>query len=137
MSKKHFPKVKKSVRLKVYAKFDGRCAYCGEHLEYKAMQVDHIISRLRTRLGALDKGALNGISNLNPSCRACNYYKSAAGIESFRKLMRGVSSRLKKLFLIKIALKYGIISFKEWDGLFYFEKQINEWKDEKDHKVKR
>ena len=30
------------VRRLVYNKFDGRCAYCGQPIEFKDMQVDHI-----------------------------------------------------------------------------------------------
>ena len=34
--------MKKKVRVKVYRKYDGHCAYCGCGLEYKMMQVDHV-----------------------------------------------------------------------------------------------
>lgn len=30
------------IRRQVYEKYGGRCAYCGEPIEYKAMQVDHM-----------------------------------------------------------------------------------------------
>lgn len=32
----------KKTRLKVYEKYGGHCAYCGEAIEFKEMQVDHI-----------------------------------------------------------------------------------------------
>ena len=35
--------IPKSVRKQVYAKYNGHCAYCGCELEYKDMQVDHVI----------------------------------------------------------------------------------------------
>ena len=39
----------KDKRLKVYNKFDGRCAYCGQKIEYKDMQVDHIFAKDRDK----------------------------------------------------------------------------------------
>lgn len=30
-------------RKAVYAKYNGHCAYCGRKIEYKDMQVDHLI----------------------------------------------------------------------------------------------
>ena len=32
----------KKQREQIYKKYNGRCAYCGEKIEYKDMQVDHI-----------------------------------------------------------------------------------------------
>lgn len=34
--------MKKDTRIKVWKKYNCKCAYCGEDLEYKKMQVDHI-----------------------------------------------------------------------------------------------
>lgn len=35
--------IPKSIRMTVYQKCNGHCAYCGSNLEYKDMQVDHVI----------------------------------------------------------------------------------------------
>ena len=35
--------IPKSIRMTVYQKCDGHCAYCGCDLEYKDMQVDHVV----------------------------------------------------------------------------------------------
>ena len=37
----------KETRLKVYLMYDGHCAYCGKDIEYKDMQVDHIVPKNR------------------------------------------------------------------------------------------
>ena len=37
--------ISKETRHKVYAKYNGRCAYCGRWIEYKDMQVDHFIPK--------------------------------------------------------------------------------------------
>lgn len=34
-------RIDKQKREAVYAKYDGHCAYCGEKIAYKDMQVDH------------------------------------------------------------------------------------------------
>lgn len=33
--------ISKKTRVAVYKKFDGHCAYCGRHIAYNDMQVDH------------------------------------------------------------------------------------------------
>lgn len=53
-------------RQKVYEKYGGRCAYCGKAIQYKDMQVDHVIP--------LRRYGDDSLLNLNPSCRSCNHY---------------------------------------------------------------
>jgi len=38
--------VSKAMRQNVYNKYNGHCAYCGCHINYKDMQVDHIVPNL-------------------------------------------------------------------------------------------
>lgn len=38
----------KDQRMQIWQKYDGRCAYCGEPIEYKDMQVDHIKPKFHT-----------------------------------------------------------------------------------------
>lgn len=40
MTRKPIPK---DVRKQVYEKYNGHCAYCGCKLDYKDMQVDHVV----------------------------------------------------------------------------------------------
>jgi len=54
--------MKKELREKVLNKYDKKCAYCGEEIDIKSMQVDHIHPKAN--------GGLNLIENYNPSC--CN-----------------------------------------------------------------
>ena len=42
--------MKKSKRLEVFQKCNGHCAYCGEKIEYKDMQVDHVKPAQNLRL---------------------------------------------------------------------------------------
>lgn len=106
--------MKKSVREEVWKKYDCKCAYCGEELPYNKMQVDHIHAQ---HLGGKDN-----IENYNPSCRQCNFYKSTLSIEVFRSQLKTIIERVKKPFIVRLAIKYGMISFPEWNGKFHFEK---------------
>ena len=110
-------KISKEVRLAVFLKYNKRCAYCGEDLEYKKMQVDHIEAKY---LGGKDD-----IKNYNPSCRQCNFYKGTFNLDGFKQQLATITERIKKPFIVRLAMKYGIISFKPFDGKFYYEK-LNE-----------
>jgi len=107
--------MKKKLRLKVWHKYNEHCAYCGCKLEYKKMQVDHIDAKYL--------GGANDINNYNPSCRGCNFYKSTFTIEGFRKQLITLHERLFKIFIVKMAIRYGILTYKPFDEKFYFEKQ--------------
>lgn len=110
-----FVKDGKIDRQAVYDKYDGHCAYCGCKLEsIKDMQVDHILPQRN--------GGNNEIDNLNPSCRLCNHYKRGNDLETFRTFsLGGLIERLKKIYIFRVALKYGMIDIKNWDAKFYFE----------------
>ena len=101
------------------------------------MQVDHIAPKrwahavkainerpyipLYKELATMKNG-VDDILNLNPSCRRCNHYKRADTLEAFREKMETLHKRLHT-YIFKVALDYGIVEIKEWDGLFYFERK--------------
>lgn len=104
----------KKDRLLIYKKYNGHCAYCGMELPLKDLQVDHIVS--------LKQGGTNTIDNANPSCRLCNHYKRSSSIDVFRNyLLGGLIKRLRKIYIFRVAEKYGMIEIKEWDKKFYYE----------------
>lgn len=105
----------KKLRQKVYEKFEGRCAYCGKEIEYKVMQVDHYFPKCS------HVADVNSFENLMPSCRRCNHYKRAEPPEFFRAQMKTLHERLMKIYIVKVAVDYGIIEIKPFDGVFYFE----------------
>ncbi len=106
--------MKKTIRQAVYAKHNGRCGYCGKHITYKQMQVDHILPKCA--------GGANHIGNLMPSCRRCNHYKRSLTVSEFRKLMATLHERISDIYIAKVAIDYGIIEVKPFDNMFYFEK---------------
>jgi len=112
-------------RKAVYEKYNGHCAYCGEKIPFKSMQIDHIFSKRAYKFTPREKKAgirLDEMRNLNPSCRMCNFYKSSYSLESFRSNIKTLHKRFSKIFIVRLAVKYGIIKIHEFDGLFYFEK---------------
>ena len=110
--------MKKELRQIVYRKYSGRCAYCGKELKYSEMQVDHIVSKYF--------GGENDLSNYNPSCRSCNFYKGVETLEVFRSILKSVHIRIVKSFIVRVGIDYGIVEIKPFDGKFYFEKVKDE-----------
>jgi len=112
--------MRKELREKVFDKYDGHCAYCGCKLQMKDMQVDHIDSQYLTRLK--NEKVIETIETLNPSCRQCNFYKGTLSIEGFRRSLANILQKsVQKPFQFKLALKYDMVSVKEWDKKFYYE----------------
>lgn len=112
MSRKPIPK---KIREQIYQKYDGHCAYCGCKLDYKDMQVDHVVS-------VFYYNGTDDIENLMPSCRMCNFYKSTFSLEDFRKNLETLHKRLEKTFIYRLALKYHLIEEHRDKVIFYFEK---------------
>ncbi len=84
-------------RNEFYNMYGGRCAYCGTHITFRGMQIDHKIPL-----------AINGedtIEKMLPACRTCMKIKGSSDIESFRKtisilIMRyaGISEQVQFYF---------------------------------------
>ena len=111
----------KKTREIVYNKYKGHCAYCGCVLSISELQIDHVKSRFLAQYHG--KEIDNGIDNLLPACRMCNFYKSASNLEGFRKCLNTVlKDSCKKSFVVRLALKYGFLKTGDWDSKFYFEK---------------
>lgn len=113
------PKISKDVRKIVYDKYNGHCAYCGCELEYKDMQVDHMEAVYRAEING--RQANDSIDNYMPACRMCNFYKSTHTIDFFREMLGGIPERLQKVFIFRLAVKYGLVEIKDKPIRFYFE----------------
>lgn len=111
--------ISKEIRQLVYNKCNGHCAYCGCELEYKDMQVDHIV--------AVGNGGSNDIDNLLPSCRQCNYDKHKKTIEGFRKrISKELYKSLERVFVYRLAKKYNLVKEEPRVVKFYFEELQDE-----------
>jgi len=126
-------KLTRAERQQVYDKYKGHCAYCGCELEYKDMQVDHIVSvyannyyEMRAKKPISDiltNDELNSMENYMPACRQCNFYKSTFDLEAFRtRLSTTLHENLKNNFNYKLLIKYGLIKENIEPVVFYFEK---------------
>lgn len=125
--------ISRSLRKLVYEKYDGHCAYCGKVIGMKEMQVDHIIPIMYAVYGTaqqrapiqlmVDDGRMDEIDNLNPSCRPCNFYKGMLDIDGFRqRILSELEHTCRSSFQTRLAMQYGMIEYKPFDGKFYFER---------------
>lgn len=112
--------ISKKVRLQVYEKYKGHCAYCGCELELRDMQVDHIESVYRAEF--LNKEVDDSIENYMPSCRMCNYYKGTSTVEQFRNNLSDMLMRnVRRTFDYRLALKYELVKEDIKPVVFYYE----------------
>ena len=110
--------IPKSVRKQVYAKYNGHCAYCVCELEYKDMQVDHVIP-----LNGWSKQGTDTVDNMLPACRSCNHYKSRSTLEGFRKMVEAMPDTLMRdSVTYKNAVRFGLVIPNKQPTTFYFEK---------------
>lgn len=107
-------RITKRMREYLYRKMQGRCAYCGQKIDISEMQIDHILP--------VSRGGSDNIDNLICSCQSCNHYKRAANLPEFRKKIFTMIDRLKKDYVFKVALRYGMITLNNVDDNFYFER---------------
>ena len=102
-------------RQEVYDKCGGHCAYCGEEITIKQMQVDHIephwhtLTEQQAMRVKIVKGS-HDIDNLNPSCARCNKWKSTYDLETFRKVIQKSIMRLERdTPNFRLARDYGLL----------------------------
>jgi len=120
--------IKKEIRVKVWNKFDCKCAYCGCDLEYNKMQVDHVKPLYRNdkvetlEVWGVERGE-NEESNYYPSCARCNRWKSTFSIEQFRNEIQQQLIRLKRdSSNYRMALDYNMIVEYNKPIEFFFER---------------
>ena len=124
--------MKKEIRKQAHEKCGGRCAYCGEEVTFKTMQVDHIIPKrnftehyycpVLETVTKIDYD-VDDARNLNPSCRKCNNFKTAMSLEQFRRELEAQVARARRYSVnFRMAEKFGLIQTEERPIVFYFEK---------------
>lgn len=121
--------ISKKTREEVYQKYNGHCAYCGQKIELRDMQVDHFVPQ--NQEFAIIVGGVAGIDsiddfqNLMPACRMCNHYKRAHSLNTFRRYIEEIPKKLRNDYIYKIGVVYGNIIENEKPIKFYFE-QVEE-----------
>lgn len=111
------------LREAVYYKYDGHCAYCGKQLTIKEYQVDHLIPVQRAQFGKYTEEQLERFENYMPACRVCNHYKRAHSLETFRRYIEEIPTKLDRdSYIYRIGKKYNLIEESSHKIEFYFEK---------------
>jgi 5-methylcytosine-specific restriction endonuclease McrA len=119
---------KKINREEVYNKCGGHCAYCGNEITIKQMQIDHIKPLYRNDDDTTLKGwgverGTDDMDNLLPSCSRCNKWKSTFTLENFRKVIKTSINRLERdTPNYNLAKDFGLITENAVEVVFYFEK---------------
>lgn len=109
-------KLTKNERREVYKKFNGHCAYCGCELPFDKMAVDHVKS--------LYNGGEDELTNMFPSCRSCNHYKSTLTLKLFRESVERFHTVLMRdSVTYKNAVRFGQVLPQPHKVEFYFERQ--------------
>ena len=107
-------KLSKAERQKVYQKCGGCCAYCGQKILYKEMQIDH--------MKPLANGGADEISNMLPACRSCNHYKATLDVEGFRRYLGGIPARLMRDSIpFQVGRRFDLVAETGNPVAFYFE----------------
>jgi 5-methylcytosine-specific restriction endonuclease McrA len=106
-------------RQAVYDKFGGKCAYCGIHLEFKKMQVDHYWPQiLAHQQPELDN---NRFENLMPSCHKCNNHKHGMRPDFWRHEIERHSDMLQNNTQFQRALRFGQVAITKKPVAFFYE----------------
>ena len=113
--------ISKSMRQRVFDKFNGHCAYCGCELTIYKMQIDFYLYGKKTD---------NSFENLMPSCNLCFPYKGNMDIEWVRSQLENLINSCRLHYPYLLAERYGMVEEKQWDGKFYFER-IKQWQDDR------
>lgn len=104
----------------IFNKYGGKCAYCGCELEFKKMQIDHILAKRRDL-----KDVMNGpdtIDNYNPSCKSCNSGKNTFTINQYREWIEDQYGRcIRDSATFRSLVRFGIVKKHKNNVTFYFE----------------
>lgn len=116
----------KPSRSEVHAKYEGRCAYCGQEIPLKGFHVDHREPCWRGWNGALGRGKDPNdytLEELEPACARCNRWKSVHSVEQFREELQIQAKRLRRdSAAFRLAEDFGVVSATENPVVFYFER---------------
>lgn len=112
--------ISKKKREMVFARFDGRCGYCG--FKPESLVIDHIVPIVRT--AHLPAGARrNDHGNLMPACRPCNNFKGALSLEEFRsELSKQVARARASSVNFRNAERFGQLQILDKPITFLFER---------------
>ena len=101
-------------KFKVWTKYGGRCAYCGQPLDINKMHKDHVIPRF--------KGGSDLLPNLMSACAPCNLWKKTLSVEEFREEIGKQIERVRRdSGGFRMAERYGLVKATGRPVRFFFE----------------
>ena len=106
-------------RRAVYELTGGRCAYCGQELAFRDMQLDHVVP--------LHHGGADEPFNMFPACRSCNHYKRNADLERWRAQLEAIPAVLTRdSYTYRQGVRFGLVRPVQKKVEFYFERLVRE-----------
>jgi 5-methylcytosine-specific restriction endonuclease McrA len=120
-------KLKHETRLKVFNKYNGKCAYCGININLEKMHIDHIEPKYRgwnnEELIKYNKiKGLDDLNNYNPSCISCNCSKNTYSIDEWKiQILLKINRIRRDSSTFNILERFGIVKVVKKDFKFYFE----------------
>ena len=119
--------VSKAERERVYAMFDGRCAYCGRDLPAR-WHVDHLEPVMRVALTGHYSDGLTMLnperdtpSNYMPACPSCNIDKHRMTLERWREWLTVRLGALRKTPGWRLLEAHGQVQATGAPIVFHFE----------------
>jgi 5-methylcytosine-specific restriction endonuclease McrA len=117
-------KLTKKQRETLRAKYDGRCAYCGDQLgdRWHADHLEPVRREWWKKDGGMERPENDTEANLMPSCAPCNIDKHAMPLEEWRKkLERAPEVLTRNNPTYRHALRFGLVSEMQTKVAFLFE----------------
>lgn len=122
----------KAERERLYQRFRGRCAYCGDKLG-KRWQADHVepvgrqgkwIRGKWVQTGGMDHPERDCPENLTPACHLCNINKGNLPLEVWRGLLQRSTEVLHRNYsAYRHAKRFGLVVEAPPKVVFFFERQ--------------
>ena len=104
------------LREKVYSKYDGHCAYCGQEITFDKMQIDYFTP------SNVDPD--DSYENLMPCCKPCSCGKRSEYIENYREhITRSNKAMINQNQSFQRGVRFGLIKVKDIKVKFYYEKR--------------
>lgn len=108
------------VREKVFNKYSGKCAYCGDPLK-KRFTIDHIIPKRRGDPKHKNKGT-DELTNYNPCCFSCNSSKGTFSLDEWRDRIKYKLDMINRNSAqYRILKRFGIVKEVNKEIKYYFE----------------
>lgn len=111
----------KADREQVFAKFGGRCAYCGAELG-RGWHADHVKPIIRASATRAYYAARHALDNIFPACAPCNRDKGGHDLEGWRRSFEAHLRSLNRLSIFRISKAHGVVVETGAPIQFYFER---------------